>query len=46
MAQKSWHLPRRAALRGAGVSLALPFMNAMAVGKEQEALKAQVQLEH
>ena len=40
MAQKSWHLPRRAALRGAGVSLALPFMNAMAVGKEQEALKA------
>lgn len=40
MAMKSWHLPRRTFLRGAGVSLALPFMNAMAVGSEQQALKA------
>jgi len=40
MAMKSWHLPRRTFLRGAGVSLALPFMNAMAVGREQQALKA------
>ena len=40
MAVKSWHLPRRTFLRGAGVSLALPFMNAMAVGSEQQALKA------
>ncbi len=36
---KSWHISRRTLLRGAGVSLALPFMNAMAVGKEQQALK-------
>ena len=40
MAVKSWHLQRRAFLRGAGVSLALPFMNAMAVGGEQQALQA------
>ena len=39
MAHKSWHLQRRTFLRGAGVSLALPFMNAMAVGAEQEAVK-------
>lgn len=39
MAMKSWHLPRRAFLRGTGVSLSLPFMNAMAVGNEQQALK-------
>ena len=38
MATKSWHLPRRAFLRGTGISLAVPFMNAMAVGKEQQAL--------
>ncbi len=40
MAKKSWHLPRRAFLRGTGITLALPFMNAMAVGKEQQALNA------
>ena len=40
MAAKSWHLPRRTFLRGTGVSLALPFMNAMAVGGEQQAIKA------
>jgi hypothetical protein len=39
MADKSWHLQRRTLLRGTGVSLALPFMNAMAVGGEQQALK-------
>ncbi len=39
MAEKSWHLQRRTFLRGTGVSLALPFMNAMAVGGEQQALK-------
>ena len=39
MALKSWHLPRRTFLRGTGVSLALPLMNAMAVGSEQQALK-------
>jgi len=40
MALKSWHLPRRTFLRGTGVSLALPFLNAMAVGREQQTLKA------
>ena len=40
MAKKSWHLPRRAFLRGTGITLALPFMNAMAFGKEQQALNA------
>lgn len=40
MAGKSWHLQRRTFLRGAGVSLALPFMNAMAVGAERQALQA------
>ena len=39
MADKSWRLKRRTFLRGAGVSLALPFMNAMAVGKEKNALE-------
>lgn len=39
MAMKSWHLSRRTLLRGAGVSLALPFMNAMALGNEQQALE-------
>lgn len=38
MADKSWHLQRRTFLRGAGVSMALPFMNAMAVGTESQAL--------
>ncbi len=38
MADKSWHLQRRTFLRGAGVSLALPFMNAMAAGAEQQAV--------
>ncbi|MEM7009930.1 MAG: DUF1552 domain-containing protein [Verrucomicrobiota bacterium] len=36
---KSWHLPRRTFLRGAGLSLGLPFMNAMAVGNETKALE-------
>ena len=36
---KSWHLPRRSFLRGTGLSLGLPFLNAMAVGKEAKALK-------
>lgn len=40
MASKSWHIPRRTFLRGAGVALSLPFMNAMAVGREAKALKA------
>lgn len=40
MAAKSWHLQRRTFLRGAGVSLGLPFMNAMAVGSEQQAIAA------
>ncbi len=40
MARKSWHLERRTFLKGTGVSLALPFMNAMAVGAEQKALKS------
>ena len=40
MATKSWHLSRRTFLRGAGLSLGLPFMNAMAVGGEEKALKA------
>lgn len=40
MASKSWHLSRRSLLRGAGVSLGLPFLNAMAIGKETKALKA------
>lgn len=40
MAAKSWHLPRRTFLQGAGLSLALPFMNAMAVQGEQQALEA------
>lgn len=40
MKQKSWHLDRRTFLRGSGLSLALPFMNAMAVGGEEKALDA------
>ncbi|MDE0863127.1 MAG: DUF1552 domain-containing protein [Rubripirellula sp.] len=40
MAVKSWHLQRRTFLRGAGVSLTLPFMNAMASGGEQQALES------
>jgi hypothetical protein len=40
MAVKTWHLKRRTFLRGAGVSLALPFMNAMALGREEKALKS------
>ena len=38
MKKKSWHLDRRTFLKGAGVSLALPFMNAMAAGSEKKAL--------
>ncbi|MEO0477254.1 MAG: DUF1552 domain-containing protein [Planctomycetota bacterium] len=33
MAQKSWHLNRRDLLKGAGVALALPYLNAMAPSK-------------
>jgi hypothetical protein len=40
MAAKSWHIPRRTFIRGAGVALGLPFMNAMAVGSEKKALEA------
>ena len=40
MADKSWQLQRRTFLRGAGVSLALPFMNQMAVGSEQQAVNS------
>lgn len=40
MKKKSWHLDRRTFLQGTGVSLALPFMNAMAVGSEKKALKS------
>jgi hypothetical protein len=36
---KSWHLPRRSFLRGTGLSLGLPFLNAMAVGNEAKALE-------
>ena len=39
MKQKSWHLDRRTFLKGSGRSLALPFMNAMAVGREENALQ-------
>lgn len=38
MAAKSWHLQRRSFLRGTGASLALPFLNAMAVGNENQVL--------
>ena len=40
MASKSWHLNRRTFLRCVGVSLGLPFMNAMAVGSESKALES------
>lgn len=40
MASKSWHIPRRTFLRGAGVSLGLPFLNAMAAGNEAKAIAA------
>ena len=40
MAVKSWHLPRRTFLKGTGLSLALPFMNGMAVGAEEQSLQA------
>ena len=40
MAVKSWQLTRRTFLRGSGVSLALPFMNAMTAGGEQQAIQA------
>lgn len=39
MKKKSWHLDRRTFLKGSGVALALPFMNAMAVGDEDKAIK-------
>ena len=38
MSRKSWHLSRRTFLRGSGITLALPFLNGMAVGNEQQAL--------
>jgi hypothetical protein len=40
MAVKSWQFQRRTFLRGAGVSLALPFMNAMTASGAQKALQA------
>jgi len=40
MKKKSWHLDRRTFLRGTGVTLGLPFMNAMTANGEQQALKA------
>ena len=40
MKKKSWHLDRRTFLKGSGVALALPFLNAMAVGAEEKAIKA------
>ncbi len=40
MASKSWHFGRRTFLRGAGVSLGLPFLNAMAGASESKALAA------
>ena len=40
MGSKSWHINRRTFLRGTGVSLGIPFLNAMAVGKEANAIKA------
>lgn len=40
MARKSWQLPRKSFLRGTGVALALPFLNAMATGSEERALSA------
>ena len=33
MANKSWHLKRRDLLKGAGVAMALPYLNAMAPAK-------------
>jgi len=40
MASKSWHFGRRTFLRGAGVTLGLPFLNAMAGASEAKALAA------
>lgn len=40
MTMKSWHIPRKSFLRGSSVTLALPFLNAMAVGQEERALKS------
>jgi hypothetical protein len=36
--KKSWHLNRRTFLKGSGLSLSLPFMEAMAIGNESKAL--------
>ena len=36
MKQKSWHLNRRTFLRGAGLGLSLPFMNAMMLNGEEK----------
>ena len=38
--RKSWHLNRRAALKGAGVALALPWMEAMSFGARPAAARA------
>jgi len=40
MASKSWHFERRTFLRGAGITLGLPFLNAMAGASESKALAA------
>jgi hypothetical protein len=39
MKKKSWHLNRRTFLRGTGLTLALPLMNAMMVHGEEKTLK-------
>ena len=40
MKKNSWHLDKRTFLKGSGIALALPFMNAMAVGAEEKAVKS------
>ena len=39
MKKNSWHLDKRTFLKGSGIALALPFMNAMAVGAEEKSCK-------
>lgn len=40
MKQKSWHLDRKTFLRGTGLSLSLPLLNAMMVNGEEKAIKS------
>ncbi|MEE2936808.1 MAG: hypothetical protein VYA84_12535, partial [Planctomycetota bacterium] len=37
MKKKTWHLDRRSFLRGTGATMALPWMESMAVGAEAKA---------